>query len=295
MQQKRVLILGVNGFIGHHLTRRILETTPWEVYVNRRGVCQDFANLLICMARVLGIPARYRVGYIFAAGRDATARRGAAEASHAWAELYLPHDGWRGFDPTNGCLVGRDHVRVACGRNFRDAAPTSGPIYRGGGRERNGRSRHPRRGHGHRQRGYDLRRARLPLRAGRTGSTTRAGGRRIANRPGDPGGRSHHCRRDPSAPMFAQNDTRWAKTEYAKASDEAFRSQNTCGSTIAQCGCAMTSVTTTKLVNRTKPREFHRMRLWMRSTEPITLSKAIRKVTGNSEPTIQMRMQTGLN
>jgi transglutaminase-like putative cysteine protease len=92
-------------------------------------VCQDFANLLICMARLLGIPARYRVGYIFAAGREAV------EASHAWAELYLPHDGWRGFDPTNGSLVGRDHVRVACGRNFRDAAPTSGTIYRGGGRE----------------------------------------------------------------------------------------------------------------------------------------------------------------
>jgi transglutaminase-like putative cysteine protease len=123
-----------------------LETTPWEVYVNRRGVCQDFANLLICMARLLGVPARYRVGYIFAAGRDEAARREAhagagdrrsaqAQASHAWAELFLPHDGWRGFDPTNGCLVGRDHVRVACGRGFRDASPTSGTIYRGGGRE----------------------------------------------------------------------------------------------------------------------------------------------------------------
>ena len=42
-----------------------LETTPWEVYVNRRGVCQDFANLLICLARLLNIPARYCVGYIY--------------------------------------------------------------------------------------------------------------------------------------------------------------------------------------------------------------------------------------
>jgi transglutaminase-like putative cysteine protease len=103
------------------------------VFATRRGVCQDFANLLICLARLLGIPARYRVGYLFAGLSEQ--RRLQSEASHAWAELYLPHAGWRGFDPTNGCLAGVEHVRVACGRNFRDAAPTSGTIYRGGGRE----------------------------------------------------------------------------------------------------------------------------------------------------------------
>jgi transglutaminase-like putative cysteine protease/predicted glutamine amidotransferase len=112
-----------------------VETTPWEVYVTRRGVCQDFANLLICLARLLGIPARYRVGYLFTYGASDDPRRLQAEASHAWVELYLPHAGWRGFDPTNGCHAGRDHVRVACGRNYRDATPTAGTIYRGGGRE----------------------------------------------------------------------------------------------------------------------------------------------------------------
>ncbi len=110
-----------------------LETTPFDVYCNREGVCQDFANLLICLARLLGIPARYRVGYIFTNGDYENKVQ--SEASHAWAELYLPWTGWQGFDPTNGCLVGRDHVRVACGRNYRDATPTSGTIYKGGGYE----------------------------------------------------------------------------------------------------------------------------------------------------------------
>jgi transglutaminase-like putative cysteine protease len=110
-----------------------LETTPYEVYSSRKGVCQDFANLLICLARLLNIPARYRVGYIHT-GAD-YANRVQSEASHAWVELYLPWLGWRGVDPTNGCLVGRDHVRVACGRNFRDATPTSGTIHKGGGAE----------------------------------------------------------------------------------------------------------------------------------------------------------------
>jgi transglutaminase-like putative cysteine protease/predicted glutamine amidotransferase len=108
-------------------------TTPFEFYEQRRGVCQDFANLLICLARLLNIPARYRVGYVWTG--PSHANRVQSEASHAWAELYLPEHGWHGFDPTNGCLVGTDHVRVAAGRNFRDASPMSGTILVGGGTE----------------------------------------------------------------------------------------------------------------------------------------------------------------
>ena len=110
-----------------------LSTTPFEVYTSRQGVCQDFANLLICLARLLSIPARYRMGYIYT-GVD-YANKIQSDASHAWAEVYLPYVGWRGFDPTNGCSVSQDHVRVACGRNYMDATPTSGTIYRGGGKE----------------------------------------------------------------------------------------------------------------------------------------------------------------
>lgn len=110
-----------------------LETTPFDVYVNRRGVCQDFAQLVVCLARMLSIPARYRVGYVYTGPTDA--HRAQSDASHAWVEVYLPVAGWYGLDPTNGCLAGRDHVRVAAGRNYRDATPTSGTLYAGGDEE----------------------------------------------------------------------------------------------------------------------------------------------------------------
>jgi transglutaminase-like putative cysteine protease len=105
-------------------------TTPYDVYLGRTGVCQDFTNLFICLARLLGVPARYRVGYIYTGGRD-YGNNAQSEATHAWAEVFLPEIGWRGFDPTNGCTAGPDHVRVACGRDAPDATPTSGS-YQGG-------------------------------------------------------------------------------------------------------------------------------------------------------------------
>lgn len=127
----------INNTIYHDFTyipgSTTLETTPFDVYLRREGVCQDFANLFICLARLLGIPARYRVGYIYT-GADYENQL-QSEASHAWAEVYLPQVGWRGFDPTNGCLAGVNHVRVAVGRNYRDATPTSGTIFKGGGTE----------------------------------------------------------------------------------------------------------------------------------------------------------------
>lgn len=110
-----------------------LNTTPFEVYGAREGVCQDFANLFICLARLLSIPARYRMGYIYTGANYENKIQ--SDASHAWVEIYLPYVGWRGFDPTNGCLVAQDHIRVACGRNYQDATPTSGTIFKGGSLE----------------------------------------------------------------------------------------------------------------------------------------------------------------
>jgi transglutaminase-like putative cysteine protease/predicted glutamine amidotransferase len=108
-------------------------TTAFDVYASRRGVCQDFTNLFICLARLLGVPARYVCGYVYT-GPTAD-REAQSEASHAWVQLYLPELGWKGFDPTNGILTQTDHVRVAVGRNYGDATPTSGTIYLGGGAE----------------------------------------------------------------------------------------------------------------------------------------------------------------
>ena len=102
-------------------------TTPFEVYSSRKGVCQDFAQLFICMARLLNVPARYVCGYIFTGNTGV--ERAQSDASHAWLQLYIPNVGWKGFDPTNGVLPDTGHVRVAVGRFFRDTAPTDGTLY----------------------------------------------------------------------------------------------------------------------------------------------------------------------
>ena len=108
-------------------------TTAYEVFSTRQGVCQDFANLFICMARLLGVPARYVCGYLHTGPKHENTAQ--AEASHAWVQVYLPEVGWKGFDPTNGVLTQTDHVRVAVGRSYVDATPTGGAIFRGGGGE----------------------------------------------------------------------------------------------------------------------------------------------------------------
>jgi transglutaminase-like putative cysteine protease/predicted glutamine amidotransferase len=110
-----------------------ISTTPFEVYVSRRGVCQDFTNLYICLARLLGVPARYVCGYIYTGPKSSNQRQ--SEASHAWVQVYLPEVGWKGLDPTNGVLTQTEHIRVAVGRSYVDATPTSGTLYVGGGGE----------------------------------------------------------------------------------------------------------------------------------------------------------------
>jgi transglutaminase-like putative cysteine protease len=104
-----------------------LETTPFQVYTTKQGVCQDFANIFITLARLLGIPARYVCGYIYTGNTGNSRAR--SDASHAWLQVYIPNIGWKAFDPTNGTLPTTDHVRVAYGRHFRDTAPTAGTLY----------------------------------------------------------------------------------------------------------------------------------------------------------------------
>ncbi|HLL87749.1 MAG TPA: transglutaminase family protein [Tepidisphaeraceae bacterium] len=104
-----------------------LATSPYNVYASKQGVCQDFTNLFICMARLLGIPARYVCGYIYTGNTGGA--RAQSDASHAWIQLYIPNIGWKGFDPTNGVLPQTDHVRVGYGRHYRDTTPTSGTLY----------------------------------------------------------------------------------------------------------------------------------------------------------------------
>lgn len=93
----------------------------------RKGVCQDFAHIMIAVARHWGIPARYVSGYLVRRMDDAQ-ERSAPDASHAWAECFVPSIGWIGFDPTNHMLAGERHIVVAYGRDYADVPPTRGVL-----------------------------------------------------------------------------------------------------------------------------------------------------------------------
>jgi transglutaminase-like putative cysteine protease len=94
-----------------------------EVLHQRRGVCQDFAHVMIGLCRALEIPARYVSGYIYN-GPKAELR--GAQASHAWCEVWLPNRGWFGLDPTNNTLSDERYVKIATGCDYDDAAPIRG-------------------------------------------------------------------------------------------------------------------------------------------------------------------------
>ena len=94
-----------------------------EVLHQRRGVCQDFAHVMLGMCRALKIPARYVSGYIYNGRTDQLI---GSQASHAWCEIYLPDLGWQGLDPTNDKPTDERFVKVAVGRDYSDAAPVKG-------------------------------------------------------------------------------------------------------------------------------------------------------------------------
>ena len=95
---------------------------------SKQGVCQDFSHIMIGLARLAGIPARYISGYLF--HRKDLKDRSSGDASHAWLEAYLPNHGWIGFDPTNNMLTTERHIVTCVGRDYKDVPPTRG-VYRG--------------------------------------------------------------------------------------------------------------------------------------------------------------------
>lgn len=103
-----------------------------EVLRGKRGVCQDFAHLMIGALRSLGLPCRYVSGYILTHPPAGKPRMVGADASHAWVSVYCPVYGWVDFDPTNDCLVQQEHITVAWGRDFSDVSPMRGVVLGGG-------------------------------------------------------------------------------------------------------------------------------------------------------------------
>jgi transglutaminase-like putative cysteine protease len=108
-----------------------VSTTAAEAYSTRRGVCQDFAHVMLAACRAAGVPARYVSGHLL----------GQEGGSHAWVEVLVPDGRAPGraraiaVDPANGCRAGARYLPVAVGRDYADVAPTSG-VYSGAARGR---------------------------------------------------------------------------------------------------------------------------------------------------------------
>ena len=101
-------------------------STPLAQFVaGHRGVCQDYAHLMLTTGRRAGIPARYVSGYVYPGKTEGETQGGGA--THAWVEFFLPASGvWKGFDPTNNIIVADKHIKVAVGRDYADVPPTHG-------------------------------------------------------------------------------------------------------------------------------------------------------------------------
>jgi transglutaminase-like putative cysteine protease len=119
-----------------------INTPALDALRAKRGVCQDFAHILLACLRSLGLPARYVSGYLLTQPPPGQPRLVGSDASHAWAAVYLPElaghacQGWLDLDPTNNrtglASPGEDYVRLAVGRDFADVSPLRGVLQGGG-------------------------------------------------------------------------------------------------------------------------------------------------------------------
>lgn len=116
-----------------------INTPAVEALAQRKGVCQDFAHIMIACFRTMGLPARYVSGYLLTQPPPGQPRLVGADASHAWVSVYLPGEGdgpeslggWADFDPTNGRQPGEDYVTLAIGRDYSDVSPMRGVLHGG--------------------------------------------------------------------------------------------------------------------------------------------------------------------
>lgn len=105
------------------------------VWKTRKGVCQDFAHIMLGVLRTSGLPARYVCGYIETDPPKGSRRLVGAVATHAWVEVLVPGVEWVALDPTNNQWCGERHVAVSFGRDFADAAPLRGTFKGSGGQK----------------------------------------------------------------------------------------------------------------------------------------------------------------
>lgn len=109
------------------------ETPPASAFAARAGVCQDFAQIMICALRAMGLPAAYASGYLRTLPEPGQPRLQGADATHGWVLVWCGSEkGWLGLDPTNGIAMGGDHILMAVGRDYLDIAPIEG-VFNGYG------------------------------------------------------------------------------------------------------------------------------------------------------------------
>ena len=113
-------------------TATTVTTSVDEVLEHRRGVCQDFAHLMLACLRSHGLPARYVSGYLLTDPPAGQPRMLGVDASHAWVAAYAPAHGWVEFDPTNDQLADERYITLAWGADFADVVPLRGVILGGG-------------------------------------------------------------------------------------------------------------------------------------------------------------------
>ena len=127
------LIGRMKADIVYEIGATTVTTTPPMSFALRRGVCQDFAHIMISGLRGIGLPAAYVSGYLRTLRTDSTRLQG-ADAMHAWVLLWCGSAvGWIGLDPTNAVLAAEEHVTLAIGRDYTDVAPMDGVILGSGG------------------------------------------------------------------------------------------------------------------------------------------------------------------
>jgi transglutaminase-like putative cysteine protease len=110
-----------------------VSTPAAEAFSRRRGVCQDFAHIMIAAVRGIALPALYVSGYIRTIPPPGKERLAGADASHAWVSLWCGATvGWKDFDPTNAIPVENDHIVVARGRDYSDVSPIESMVLSSG-------------------------------------------------------------------------------------------------------------------------------------------------------------------
>jgi transglutaminase-like putative cysteine protease len=128
------LIHRLKADITYEIGATTVTTTPPMSFALRRGVCQDFAHIMISGLRGIGLPAAYVSGFLRSTPPSDATRLQGSEAMHAWVMLWCGAAvGWIGLDPTNAILAAEDHVSLAIGRDYTDVAPVDGVILGSGG------------------------------------------------------------------------------------------------------------------------------------------------------------------